>query len=208
MLTTPTPPASFIRTVRSRAPLKTISENWGRRLGCYGDEDECTRLYRAVLVYIEQGLGAAAPLFEAVSTFIDKVQPATLHYVVLPLAFGNDDVLHHDGKAIALQGGFRYSAGRKFVETCVRVAGETAVERPYVPALFPPTDLRGLYQGKVSVDRNDLLLFLVRTAPPVFSPPAAAAVRRFRKQAVVVEYESEAHAEWSFLVEPVPVSEP
>jgi len=194
-----TAPASFIRNVRNRAPLKTISENWGRSIGYYGDADESTRIYRAILVYIEQGMGKASPLFEGVRAFIEKVQPRSMHYIVLPMSFGDDEALHHDGKAIRVTSGLNRLTGRKFLETCVSVAGDEPAERPYIPVLFPKTDYRSLYQGKVAVDRNDLLIFLNNDSSLQFSEKAGSAARRYRKQAVVVDYREGDSATWSFL---------
>lgn len=194
-----TPSPSLVRKIRERAPTKTISENWGRTGGYYGDSDESTRIYRAVLVYIEQGLGAAQPLFEAVRKVIDKVQPNNVRYIVIPVAYGDDGQLHHGGRPIPVHGELRFTAGRVFLETCMKVSGDIAVERPYVPALYPKTDIRSLYQGKIAVDRNDLLLFITRTAPLMFAAQAVAKVRRCRKQAVVVSYDGAENAEWSFL---------
>ncbi len=176
------PPSGLRGRLGRHAPLKTTGENWGRRGGFYGESDSSTRIYRCVLLYIEQGLGGETALFEAIARLLDRVQPYGYSYNLLPLGYGDGEALVHDRRAIPVRFKIIPSQKNAFLETCAKVAGGAAVDDPVVPSLFPKTDLRSLYTGKVAVDRNDLLIFVRRAGRLVFSEQATAKARRYRRQ--------------------------
>ncbi len=176
----------MVRMARDRAPTRTTSENWGRSGGYHGDEDASTSGYGSVLLYVRRGLGHP-DIVEAAVHFIREVQRRTTRrWTLVPLSHGWDDGLRHLGTDVTMRRDM-YSdvIARLSADTCAMAGDDADDGRTLVEALFPPTDIRSLYQGKTRVERSDLLVF-VDIAPPLFGREAHETMLRMRRQVVLM----------------------
>lgn len=117
------------------------------------------RGYRAVIAYIQSGLGDQEELARQVLSTVAKVQnDYHLKYPVCLFSFGWDDSqLHHAGEA--RQGVYRSNTNDWVRELC-DLAGNTSSQSPaVVPCLFPNARM---YSRKTHVEKDDLLLFFCR----------------------------------------------
>ncbi len=151
-------PYQIIRRIRNYAPSRTISENWGRSGGFYGDADESTSGYESVLIYMRRGLGRPEIIAPVIEFALEVQREYSARWTFIPLSYGWGDELKHMGTDIVMN---RSMGADKITPVLCQVAGDvvepgTAV----VPKLFPRTDIRSLYQGKVRVTERDLLVFV------------------------------------------------
>ncbi len=120
-------PYRIIRRIRNYAPSRTISENWGRSGGFYGDEDETTSGYESVLIYVRRGLGRPeiiAPVIE----FALKVQREySARWTLIPLSYGWSDELKHMGTDIVMNRSMRADRSAR---CCVRWRAMSSNPRP------------------------------------------------------------------------------
>jgi len=156
-----TAPWRIISKARSRAPSRTVSENWGRSIGYYGDADETTHGYEAVLLYVRKGLGHMEIILPVVR-FAFKVQNELRKpWTLVPLSYGWGDELKHLGTDIPIRYVNDSANNRYIAKDICKLAGQELESDPaVVPQLFPRTDVRSLYGGKVKVTGRDLVVFV------------------------------------------------
>jgi hypothetical protein len=195
------PPSGLYSKISQAAPTITISENDGRRGGYYGDSDEETRGYRAVLVYIQQGLGSQHDLVRSVVRLILKAQrDAGIKWALVPLSFGReDDKLHHEGKYFDLGPSAGSAADSVITDTILRISGTDPSSMPAViPELYPKADMRSLYGGKTRVDETDLLAVIGIKDQVWFAEQLRDSITyRMQKHILLVELEDKV-AHWRF----------
>ncbi|MFO7608237.1 MAG: hypothetical protein R6X35_03405 [Candidatus Krumholzibacteriia bacterium] len=164
MIRSPTPfapPAGLLRTVKSRAPVRTASENWGRSGGFYGGEDLTTRGYGAVIVYVRKGLGRMEAILPVVEFVLTVQRGVCRRWPLVPLSHGWGEDLKHPGRGFDMGYTSDAFAAPRIAETLCALAGTDLEAGPAViAALFPPTGPYNLYHGKISVSRDDLLVFV------------------------------------------------
>lgn len=153
------PTQSLIRKIKQTAPSYSID---GYRRGYYGGGDEETSSsFESVLIYIQKGLGGYDELIKQVVRLIFKVQKdGTRKYPLIPMSFGDEPKLTHEGKYYDL--GYLNDAYNdiKITKTLVRLSGTEKTDNAIIPELFPKTDTRSLYTGKTRVTENDLLVII------------------------------------------------
>lgn len=179
-------PSGVVRLARHRAPTRTTSENSGRSGGFYGDEDSSTSGYGSVLLYVRKGLGSPEIVTAAVS-FVREVQRhTTRRWTLVPMSHGWSDRLRHLGTDTLMRRNMpEHVVDKLIADTCAIAGADIDNGHNPVTALFPPTDIRSLYQGKTCVERDDLLVFVDREAP-VFSDGADKTAQRMRRQVVLM----------------------
>ena len=92
-------PSTIIMKLRNVAPSYDISENYGRRGGYYGEEDESACSYKNVCVYVQNGLGDKLELFREIAKAIFKIQKSGGRtYMLIVFSFGVSENLQHDRK--------------------------------------------------------------------------------------------------------------
>jgi len=156
-----TAPWSIISKAASRAPTRTVSENWGRRIGCYGDADETTRGYEAVLLYVRKGFGHLEIILPVVQFAFQVQNELPKPWTLVPLSYGWGDELKHLGTEIPIRYANQCADARLYAKDICKLAGQELETGPaVVPQLFPRTSVRNLYGGKVNVTHNDLLVFV------------------------------------------------
>jgi hypothetical protein len=195
------PPSGLYSKTGQAAPTITISEDDGRRGGYYGDSDEETRGYRAVLVYIQKGLGSQHDLVRSVVRLILKAQrDAGIKWALVPLSFGwEDGRLHHEKKYFDLGPSSGSIADSNITETILRISGTDPSSMPAViPELYPRADIRSLYGGKTRVDEEDLLVVIGIKDEVCFAEQLRNRITNpIRKHILFVEI-SESQANWIF----------
>jgi hypothetical protein len=152
----------------------------GRRCGYYDEEDESTTGYDSVLVYVRKGLGDQE-ILEPVIDFILKVQQGMgKPWPLVPLSHGWGSELKHLGRGILMgNANDRFARTRVAQEVASLAGNQSDPGQSVISSLFPRTDSRSLYKGKVSVTTRDLLVFVdfqnslafpssVTTPPPLF----------------------------------------
>ena len=151
-------PYQIIRRIRNQAPSHTISENWGRSGGFYGDADESTSGYESVLIYMRRGLGRPEISAPVIEFALEVQREYSARWTLIPLSYGWGDELKHMGTDIVMN---RSTRADKITPVLCEVAGDVVEPgAAVVSKLFPRTDIRSLYQGKVRVTERDLLVFV------------------------------------------------
>lgn len=196
------PPNNLFRKIRDEAPLITLSENYGRSGGYYGDEDSHTRGYRGVLIYIQKGLGNYSDLVLNTVKLILSVQSEVgKKYPLVPFCFGDGDKLKHEGKYFDLGYSNDRFNDRRIADVLLNLSGN---EPGYIPAviteLFPRVGTKSLYHGKTGFDRDDLLVFIGRKDEVVFSRILKQKITyNIKKHMLFVEIETD-RVNWKFKI--------
>ena len=93
------PTFSLISSLRRNAPSSTLSENYGRSGGYYGDEDEETTGYKSIMLFIQAGLSDYYDLILELVKLILSVQKGyRKKYQIVPAIFGRGDVFTNSTK--------------------------------------------------------------------------------------------------------------
>lgn len=152
---------NLIRRIKQNAPTYTASENFGRRLGVFGDYEEDASGYKNICIYIQNGHEDKVDLFKEISKSIFTFQSTnTNKYKVFVFGFGETSSLQHEGKY--------YSFGllndsqninlvaRKFAE----ISGKRTPKQSIIPKLFPAGDIKSAKFGKTKIEKDDLLIII------------------------------------------------
>ncbi len=194
------PPQIILRKIKSEAPLVTVSENYGRRSGYYGADDESSRAYYSVLIYVQKGLGDEEELFKQVVKLLLRVQKdAGIKYPLLPMSFGWGEELHHEKKYFDLGYLNDWMLDAKIAKVLSRISGIEPSDSPaIIPALFPKTDIRSLYSGKTKVDDKDLLVIIGKRGEVFFDAKLDPKMKsKIRKHILFVEL-NDGTVQWYF----------
>jgi hypothetical protein len=156
-------PGQIILKLKNAAPSYDVSENYGRRMGFYGDADESASGYKSVCIYVQNGLSEQKDLFREVARGIFKIQIENRRkYPLVVFGFGQAIHLQHEGKYFDF--GFLNDSTNvsKVAEAISRISGSVNCNPAIIPELFPITDIRSLYSGKTRIERGDLLIIIGR----------------------------------------------
>jgi len=186
-------PNSIIRKIIEKAPTYTVSENYGRRGGFYGDSDEYAKGYKSICIYVQNGLEEKTDLFKIIAKAIFEIQENNCRkYPLLVFGFGDTKYLQHEKKYFD----FGYLNDvynvNKVAKTISRISGNKTVRRAIIPELFPKTDKRSLYAGKIKIDRDDLLIIIGRNNEVFISENLKNKIKpNINKQIFLVEIKDE-----------------
>lgn len=172
------------------SPIITVSENDGRQAGYFGGYDITTRGYLNVIIFIQKGLGRYNNLIQEIVDSVLKMQrEISKEYYLLPLSFGWKEPLHHNKKYFSL--GYRndWYGREKIANEIISLAGNKMCKLPIViNKLFPKTDIRSLYHGKVGIENKDLLIYIGNKDKIYFSPNLKRKITNtLRKQSLMVQ---------------------
>ncbi len=181
-------PNRIIQKLKNSAPRYDVSENSGRRGGYYGDANESAAGYKSICIYVQNGLAEYAELFKEIAKGIFKIQSNNMRkYPLVVFGFGNTAKLQHEKKHFAfgyLNDSFNDS---KVSQTIVRISGSTQCNPAIIPELFPKTDSRSLYTGKIKIEREDLLIIIGKENEIFFSETIKEKITdRLKKQILLV----------------------
>jgi hypothetical protein len=194
------PPSSLLNKIKYEAPSITISENYGRSGGYYGDEDSESSGYRAVLIYIQKGLSEYKDLILKVVKLVLNVQSgAGIKYPLVPFGFGNSDKLIHEGKYFDLGYTNDLYNDFKITETLQRISGtEPSVNPSIITELYPKAGMKSLYGGKTRIDNNDLLVIIGKKDEVAFASELEPKITsKIRKHILFVEIDNNT-INWNF----------
>lgn len=154
-------PWPIVRKATSRAPQRTVSENWGRQGGFYGDDDVTTRGYESVMLYVRKGLGIPEIILPVVKFAFQVQQDLGAKWTLVPVSHGWGNELKHLGTDFPMRYLNESFRSNKIADAIGQMAENQIDPGPVViRKLFPPTGLRSLYGGKIKVSRDDLLVFV------------------------------------------------
>ena len=150
-------PFRTLSKIRNKAPSYPVSENFDRRDGYYGDEDEYGRGYRNIIIYVQNGLAGQTELFRAVVQTLFLVQKEVKRkYFIFIVGFGETSGLQHENKYFEMGYINDELATGQIVKVMDRISGNRRCERAVIPELFPEKGIRGKY----NVKRDDFLIIL------------------------------------------------
>jgi hypothetical protein len=151
----------IVRKARDRAPSRTVSENVGRRGGYHDGADVTTRGYQAIVLYVRKGLGRPEIILPVVKFVFEVQQELRKPWTLVPLSHGWGDELKHLGTDLPMRYVNESSRSEKITDQICGLAGQDLeLGQVAVQQLFPRTDARSLYGGKIKVTRDDLLVFV------------------------------------------------
>jgi hypothetical protein len=156
-------PGQIILKLKNAAPSYEVSENYGRRMGFYGDADETASGYKSICIYVQNGLSEYNDLFKEVARGIFRIQSNNQRkYPLLVFGFGKSSHLQHIGKYFDL--GFLNDTMNvsKIAEETSKISGSVSCKPAIIPELFPKTGLLSLYSGKTRIEGDDLLIIIGR----------------------------------------------
>ena len=154
-------PKNMINKIRSDAPLYQTTENYGRSGGYYGDSEDYGRSYKSICIYVQNGLESEMELLKVLSKAIFKIQASNKRkYPLLIFGFGNTEYLQHKNNHFMLGYLNSWHYATKIAETIARISGNKKVKKAIIPELFPKTDIRSLYSGKIKIEPDDLLIII------------------------------------------------
>jgi len=185
-------PNSIIRKIKREAPSYTYGESFGRYNGIHSESNEYTRSYKSIIIYVQNGLSDKFDLFIIIAKAIFKIQENNYRkYPLLVLGFGHTNNLQHEKKYFDF--GYQCDAFnvKKVAETISRISGNTKITKAVIPELFPKTDIRSLYTGKIKIDSDDLLIIIGRKNEVFFSEDLRNKIKRnIKKHIFLVEIEN------------------
>jgi len=183
------PPSSVTRKVTNLAPTRTVSENWGRSGGFYGDEDLTTAGFDSVLLYVRKGLGHMDILQPVINLALEVQNEVGIRWPLVPLSYGWGNTLKHLGTDIIMGYVNDWGTRERLAKKVCGLAGEGLEPGiAIVPQLFPQTDVRSLYGGKVRVTDRDLLIIVDVEGSVRFHPRIRDRLRSgIRKRMVLLE---------------------
>ena len=159
----------LINKIIRKAPTYISGGKYSLR--SYGYDDEYSTSYKSVIIYIQNGLNNNHELFKEIFKAIIKIQKGgNRKYQLLVFGFGDTDKLQHENKFFD----FGYINDKynidKVIETISRLSGSQVIkEIAIIPELFPKTDARSLYTGKIKVDDQDLLIIIGNKEKTIFA---------------------------------------
>ncbi len=154
-------PNNLLHRVNQDVPSYQISENYGRRGGYYSDSEEYGKSYKSICIYIQNGLSNEIELFKVISKAVFKIQCDNKRkYPLLVFGFGKTEFLQHEKKYFDFGYTNSWHNANRVAETISRISGTNKVEMALIPELFPKTDIRSLYSGKINIERDDLLVII------------------------------------------------
>lgn len=164
-------PSALQRKVFNHAPHRTTSENWGRQGGFYGDDDVTTCGFESVLIYVRKGLGHQEVIKPVVDFVLAVQNELEAKWPLIPLSYGKEKELNHLGTSFTMGFVNDRSALARITSAVCELAGQEQEEgTSLVHKIFPKTDMRSFYTGKVAVKRDDLLVFVDYDGELFFHP--------------------------------------
>jgi hypothetical protein len=154
-------PAKIILKLMHAAPSYAVTENYGRRMGFYGDADETDSGYKSICIYVQNGLSEYNDLFKDVARGIFRIQSENRRkYPLIVFGFGKTNHLQHVGKYFEM--GFLNDSlsVSKIAEELSNISGSVSCSPAIIPEFFPKTGLLSLYSGKTRIEGDDLLIII------------------------------------------------
>ncbi len=182
-------PASIISKLKYNAPTYDVSENYGRPGGFFGDYDERASGYKAVLIYIQNGLADYLPLFKNIARALFQIQEGCKRrYPLVVFGFGTTDYLQNDGKYFDFGYANDWYNDNKVAETMARISGSNRIVPAIIPELYPKPGTQNPYKGKSRIDREDLLVIIGKIDEIFFCEKFAERITyNLRKQILFIE---------------------
>ena len=186
-------PHNIISRLRTDAPSRETG-GWGRRYGDFSDLDEHESMgYNSVCVYVQNGLAKYVELFKGIAIGIFNIQRGNNQkYPLIVFGFGDTKQLQHENKYFD----FGYTNDiyntKEVAETIARISGDTHISPAIIPKLFPKVGIRSLYEGKIKVDSQDLLIIIGNKGEVFFNTELKGRLNYgIRKHMLYIEIESD-----------------
>ncbi len=144
----------------NKIPISILSKI-ERQKPSYSIGNDYASSYKSVIIYVQNGLAAEVELFKTIAKAIFTIQKSgSRKYPLLVFGFGDTEYLQHESKYFDFGYVNDSSNINKVAETISRISGTGIVRRAVIPVLFPKTDVRSLYHGKINVENDDMLIVI------------------------------------------------
>lgn len=182
-------PIPIIQKLKYAAPSYDVSENYGRPGGFFGDYDERASGYKAILIYVQNGLADYMPLFKNIARALISVQEGcNRRYPMIVFGFGTTDYLQNEGKFFDFGFVNDWQNDHKVAEAMARISGSNPVIPAIIPELYPKSGAQNPYKGKFRVDREDLLVIIGKKDEIFFSRNLKDIITTsLKKQILIIE---------------------
>ena len=184
-------PSQIILKLKNAAPTYVVSENYGRRIGHYGDSDESASGYKSICIYVQNGLAEYIDLFKEIARGIFRIQIENQRkYPLIVFGFGKSSYLQHENKHFDF--GFLNDSQNviQISEAISSISGYTLSNPAIINELFPQTDIRSVYYGKIKIEIDDLLIIIGRKDEVYFNINLKNKIdSRIRRHILLVEIE-------------------
>ncbi|MDP2363662.1 MAG: hypothetical protein Q8M94_07825, partial [Ignavibacteria bacterium] len=153
------------------APSRTASENDGRRGDYFGDYDEETRGFKAIMIYIQHGLAEYYELIREVVKLVLAVQSGNGgKYQIIPVAFGKGSNFSPLRQYFNMGYITDKLAEIRIADAIQEITGNEKSDVPAViPDFFIKTDARSLINGKIRFEQKDLMVIIGKKSEVVFA---------------------------------------
>ncbi|MFC2129986.1 hypothetical protein ACFLSQ_00980 [Bacteroidota bacterium] len=199
------PPKNLYLALKRNAPSSTFSENYGRRSGYYGDSDEETKGYKAILIYIQLGLSGYDELIREIVFLILKVQNDYVgKYPIIPAAFGKGNDFIHEKKSFKMGFYNDRQLDTKISKVIKNLSGKYKSDVPaIIPNFFLKTDIRSLYHGKIKFEKDDLMVIIGKKDEVFFNEQLQVKFKSWMKKRILfveIDYDK---VNWNYnIIEP------
>jgi hypothetical protein len=196
------PTSTLFLKIRRDAPSSTLSENYGRTGGYYGDEDEETSGYSAVMIYVQLGLQDYYDVILEAVRLVLKVQLGyRKKYPIVISAFGKGIEFIHEGKYFEMGYMNDKFSDTKIAEKLKLLSSKDTSETPAViHKLFPKTDMRSLYGGKTRFEQNDFMVIIAKKGELIFANELELLLKQSVKKRILVLEIDEKNVFWNYKI--------
>jgi hypothetical protein len=163
------------------------------------------------MLYVRKGLGRPEIILPVVRFAFEVQQELRKPWALVPVSHGWGDELKHLGTDLPMRYINESSRAESIAQEICRMAGQELDPGPVtVRQLFPRTDVRSLYGGKVNVTPDDLLVFVEPEGELLFDCRLRWVLGdRMQRQVVVAEAPpSTDRLNWSFAGNRIEFTEP
>ena len=186
-------PANLIRKIRSKAPSFTYGERADRYPGRFTEGGETARIYKNVIIYVQNGLADKTNLFYVISKAIFKIQNSKKRkFRLFVFGFGNSDSLQEENKYYDFYHSRNSSDYKEVSEAISRISGINKVKQAIITELFPKSKGKYPFDGRTKVNEDDLLIVIGKKDEVCFHEDLKSIIKtRIRKHILLIEIEKE-----------------
>lgn len=191
------PPQLLASKIKQDAPTRTVEAD---RRGYYGGGyDETYASFESVLIYIQKGLANYSELIENVVRLALQVQQeSSRKYPLIPMSFGKEEELTHDGKYFDLGYANDSYNDTKITDALKKLSTAKPANPAIIPQLFPKTDKRSLYHGKIKATYEDLLIIIGKKGQVYFDESLKHKLKKSMRQRILFVEIDEDNINWIY----------
>jgi hypothetical protein len=181
-------PFRIIQKLKITAPTYEVGENRGMRMDYHSEYEQTVSGYRAVCIYVQNGLSIYNDLFKEVAKGVFSIQTGNQRkYPLFVFGFGKTSHLQHENKYFDFGYLNDSSNVSRVAEAIANISGSIKCNPAIISELFPKTGTAGLYRGKTSIEREDLLVIIGKENQVFLDETLKNTLYYLKKQILLVE---------------------